>query len=619
MKKKCLFAVLTAMIALFCSIGVFSAEVVDSGDCGESVTWSVYDDGTLVISGEGEMANYFQMEEAPWGVHSASIRSVLVEEGVTTVGDYAFLSLNAESISLPEGITFIGERAFAYCEKLTALTIPESVAVIDDYAFQSCTSLNKLTLLSPYTLFNGTNLFMLANENVVIHGHTGSTAQIFADANRFAFVSTGDEAPDLDSKLVASGECGDNAVWDLYASGKLVISGTGDMWDYGGGIFLWYQYRASIKTVIVEEGITSLGKNAFFNCGLQSIFLPESLETIGERAFASCIELNSLHLGANVSLIRNEAFFRCVGLTEIVVDEANSAYSSDEYGVLFNKNKTVLIQYPASNTQEAYHVPETVTTIEYRAFECADIGVLHLPASLTTIGAMAFLDSGNLTAVAVDEANEHFFAGEDGVLLSKDGTELYLYPMGKTEPSYAVPDGVSAIMEYAFWGSQLEMVTIPDGVKTIGQLAFGSSYSLAEVTVPKTVTTIAASAFNGCQSLQKVVILGRNTEIGRMVFTGVPRSLKLYGYEGSTAEAYAAANRLNFIAMEYEEIPGDINLDESVDITDALLLFMHSMLPKEYAIDYSGNIDFTEDGSIDIADALLLFMYSMLPEDYPIV
>jgi hypothetical protein len=176
----------------------------------------------------------------------------------------------------------------------------------------------------------------------------------------------------------ASGTCGENLTWAL-ADGTLTISGTGAMTDYVGGTSPWYSYNNSIETVIVEDGVTSIGRSAFFDCiSLVSITIPNS-----------------------VTSIENMNFIYCTSLTAIDVHENNAAYAS-ENGVLFNKEKTILIQYPAGKPDANYAVPNNVTNIREAAFlNCVNLISVIVGNRVTSIGSHAFSGSSNLTSVII--------------------------------------------------------------------------------------------------------------------------------------------------------------------------------------------------------------------------
>jgi hypothetical protein len=200
----------------------------------------------------------------------------------------------------------------------------------------------------------------------------------------------------------------------------------------------------------VEEG-----KYAFARIKkITSVTIPRGVTYIGVGAFADCTSLTSVTIPASVASIRDGAFNNCSSLTSITVDSQNHEYSSTE-GVLFNKNRTVLIEYPSGKQERNYTIPSSVTSIGDWAFaNSPSLTSLVIPSSVTSIGDGAFANCTSLTSV-----------------------------------------------------------TIPSSVISIGWAAFVGCDSLASVAIPSSVTSIGADAFVGCTSL-RTVTLSRKTAIG---------------------------------------------------------------------------------------------------------
>lgn len=169
--------------------------------------------------------------------------------------------------------------------------------------------------------------------------------------------------------LDATGQCGDNVYWEFNENtGELTLTGEGATWDYEP-----YKsplsFRRSIKSIVIEDGITEIGDALFFDCYMvKALIISESVTSIGEYAFYSIEELESVTISENVHTIGDFAFAMCFNLQYFEVDENNENYSNDSLGVLFNKDKSVLIQYPLGKKMLKYTVPETVTTICDYAF-----------------------------------------------------------------------------------------------------------------------------------------------------------------------------------------------------------------------------------------------------------
>ena len=162
MKRKILGFLL--VLSMLFSIAVIPAHAASSGTCGTNLTWTLSDSGTLTISGSGDMTNFSSADGSPWYSSCASIKAVVIQNGVTSIGQYAFYGCSnltsitisnsvtsiyygafygtgLTSVTIPNRVTNIGWYAFAYCYSLTSVTIPNSVTNIGNYAFYGCNSL----------------------------------------------------------------------------------------------------------------------------------------------------------------------------------------------------------------------------------------------------------------------------------------------------------------------------------------------------------------------------------------------------------------------------------------------------------------------------------------------
>ena len=389
------------------------------------------------------------------------------------------------------------------------------------------------------------------------------------------------------SEATGSGSCGEHLTWAVDQNGHLTVEGYGDMDDYSSSDLRWGGFN--IRTVSLPDGLTSIGAYAFSDCwnltavdiqdsvtsigdcafyscrSLGAIELPDSLETIGNQAFFECAALTSIHIPDSVTSIgANSTFAGCLNLAEITVGQNNVNYCSDD-GVLYNKEKTVLIKYPSSKSGTTFSVPSTVTTIGKHAFSqclsltavsilgpltdlgdaaffgCAYLSSVTIPDTLVTIGNQAFQGTGittidipdsvtligisaladcnSLTAINVGNSNE-YYSSVDGVLLNANKTSLYQYPVGKTGSSYTVPNTVTSIEYSAFIrNTSLTSVTIPNSVTVIEENAFSGCTSLSSINIPGSVVRIGGSAFAQTQ-LTSVTIPNSVTDMGNAAFRG---------------------------------------------------------------------------------------------------
>ena len=377
----------------------------------------------------------------------------------------------------------------------------------------------------------------------------------------------------LAAGIVDSGTCGaegdgSNLTWTLDSDGVLTISGSGDMhgYDYGSSGAPWDDSR--VKSAVIAEGVTSIGSYAFDDCkSLTSVTIPDSVTSIGDSAFSGCESLTSVTIPDSVTLIDNGAFFGCTSLTSVTIPD--SVTSIDQYA-FYKCESLTSVTIPGSVTSigvgafayckslTSVTIPNSVTSINYEAFRscesltsvtipdsvtsidmsafwgCSSLTSVTIPDSVTSIGKQAFLDCTSLTSVTIPdsvtrigwgafsncaaltgirvaEGNSHYSSDASGVLFSKDKTTLVQCP-GAFSGSYAIPNSVTSIGDYAFSGcSSLTSVTIPDSVTSIGDDAFSDCESLTSVTIPDSVTSIGNCAFASCTSLTGIWVAEGNS------------------------------------------------------------------------------------------------------------
>ena len=485
------------------------------------------------------------------------LTSITIPNSVTSIGNYAFLgctsitSINADTDNpnyssiegvlfnknetiliqypagkhgeyiIPNSVTSIGECAFWGCTGITSITITNRVTSIGSYAFLGCTGLTSVTIPNSVTsigreaFFGCTGLTEFFNHSISPQISEGMFANVdlsqatlrvpacFLDA-----YLTADVWKEFGTKEAIETKVGGNVTtmtWSLYEDGTLIICGTGDMPDWEWEDTPWYDVRASITTVIIGNGVSTIGRYAFYYCtnltsitipnsvtsigdgafsgctGLTSITIPNSVTSIGNSAFWTCRSLTSITIPNSVTSIGMQAFYNCTGLTSIDVAADNPNYSSNN-GVLFDKDKTILIQYPASKQDATYTIPNSVTIIGGAAFRyCTGLTSITIPNSVTIINSSAFWDCTGLISIDVVADNPNF-SSIDGVLFNKNKTNLMQYPAGK-QGAYTIPNSVTSIDDSALRGCT----------------------GLTTITIPNSVTSISRSAFLGCTGLTEFI------------------------------------------------------------------------------------------------------------------
>ena len=511
-------AVLTATIGdvtASCIIHVTSQQTpIASGTCGENLTWTLTEDGTLTISGTGDMTNYLR-PEIPWYSYRSQIVSVFIESGVTSIGDCAFDGCgDLTSIAIPDGVTSIGAGAFENCSSLTSLTIPSSVVSIGNWAFYRCSGLASITIPD-----NVTNI-------------------------------------------------GDCAFYQCSSLTSLTIPNSVTSIGYG-----MFDSCSGLTSVTIPNSVTSIGKRAFYGCSsLASITIPDSVTAIGDCAFTGCSSLTSAAIPDGVTQICSEAFYGCSSLVSVTIPNSATTIGSNAFGLCSSLSNVTIPDsvtdiggwaFDGCSSLDSVTIPESVTSIGIYAFlRCSSLTDVYFGGTTEEQWNRISVADGNEallnatihyhTTVASGTCGKNltWTLTEDGTLtLSGTGdmagynwnslSEVPWYPYRSQIVSASIEPGVTSIGSYVFYEcSDLASVTIPDSVTTIGSYAFYECSNLISVTIPDSVTTIGGGAFGRCSSLSKVTIPDSVTTIGNFAFSGcsslinvsIPNSVTSIGY-----------------------------------------------------------------------------------------
>ena len=458
---------------------VVFAEEINTWDISQngdgSVMATLSDDGTLTISGNGEMKDWRNSSDGAW-YDNREIKNVIINNGVTSIGKSAFsYCSNLISITIPNSVTSIGGKAFVSCRSLTSITIPDSVTSIGGDAFGCCESLTSINV----------------------------------DSNNEKYMSDNGVLYTKDKKTLIQ-----------YPSKKegteyLILQGVESIGEFA------FSDCTSLTNITIPNSVTSIGVDAFYKCtSLTNITIPNSVTSIGGKAFIFCSSLTSITISDSVTSIGGDAFGSCESLTSINVDSNNEKYMSDN-GVLYTKDKKTLIQYPSKKEGTEYLILQGVESIGESAFnECTGLTNITIPDSVTSIGNFAFCECTSLTRIIIPDSVTSIgnFAFCECTSLTRIIIPDSVTSIGNFAFSYCtsltsitISNSVTSIGKYAFkYCSNLTSITIPSSVISIREYAFECCSNLTSITIPSSVTSIGGDAFGSCESLTSINVDSNN-------------------------------------------------------------------------------------------------------------
>ena len=494
--------------------------MLGSGTFGNQLTWQFYNDGVLRITGAGDMPNYTSSSRAPWYKYRSSIKEVVIFNGITGIGDYAFNECAVlETITIPSGVNRIGKYAFYNCSALTDITIPKSISTISTYTFYNCSSLTDIHIpegvstVESYAFYGCSSLqsINIPEKVTIINEYT------FYNCSSLKNIQLYD---------------------DITAIGK----------------YAFYNC-SSLKSIHLQDGITTIGEYAFYNCSsFQEIIIPISVTdigqyafsncssvlilrihnnwnpdfsglTIGANAFANCTSLRSAKIPDSTIKIGEKIFSGCGNLTSISIPfvgdqrRANTETTKHPLGYIFGTSNYTgaakVSQKYNSGTSRTYYIPSSLKTVivtggeitNYAFLNCTGLQNVVIPESATVIGDYAFSGCTGLQSIHIPKSvitiGQYAFQKCSGLM------------------DVVIPNSVTSLGYAAFDScTNLTQITLSANLTVFGSSAFQKCTSLTEIIIPEGLTRIGGSAFSGCTALTSVSIPDCVTEIGASAFSG---------------------------------------------------------------------------------------------------
>jgi len=531
---------------------VFAEEETPSGTCGDNLTWTLVD-GVLTISGTGAMS--FDTDGAPWLSYANEITSLVLNEGITVIGDRAFFGCKSlTSVDIPASVTRIGVGAFASCSELTTVNLCEGLTVIDALAFNLCTKLSNITIPSTVETIGWSAFYQCAMESVVIPAGATIDAEAFSSCPNLQAINVDTNNPyheSIDGVLFTE-DLTTLMQYPAAKSGAYIIPDS--VTTIADNAF---SGSVNLTSVIIPDTVTDIPFAAFLGCeGLTEVEIPKSVTSIGMSAFNLCTALTTVNYGGTES----EWAKVTVGENNDPLLNANIVFAEEEApsgvcgenltwelkdGMLTISGTGAMYNYvsaadggdnvsPFANSTEitGLIVEEGVTSIGGYAFEGCSMTLVQLPTTLEAVGVNAFKDwSGEFLCImypegsVVDWLNISLSSGNHVLFTSemmlaeggKIGEELYwqiidgtLTFMARGEGSgmYESENGEPYEMPWAEYADQITKIDMQKGI-TIHDGAFRGLTKVTELVLPASLLYFQ-DAIGDLPALEKIEIPADN-------------------------------------------------------------------------------------------------------------
>ena len=501
--------------------------LLDSGSCGENLTWELYDTGVLYVNGTGDMNDFhyakYNANAAPWALNREKIQKVVIGEGVTSIGEFAFYQCTAlTEVEFAENskLETIGAGAFGYDSALKTVTLPASLKVIEknafyysaletvafedgaklttigNYAFRNCTALKNVFIPDSTTSLGG-SIYYACGDQVVSNVAEDSSAYRYVVKNGYAY-----ETREALPVVKYEGTAGD-LTWTLYDNGTLEIGGYGTMADYhyakhNANAAPWALYRSDITKVVIGKGVQNIGEFAFYQCtALTEVTFAEgcTLTDIGAGAFGYLSALKSITLPASLKTIDKNAFYYSA-LETVAFEDGAKLTTIGNYAF---RNNTAL---------KSFYIPDSTTELGSAIFyACGDQVVVNVAADSSAYRYAVKQGYAYVTREPQPVVKYEGTCGEGLTWALYDNGTLVIGGNGSMNSFHYAKYNDNAA-PWALYRSDITKVVIGKGVKSIGDYAFYQCTALTEVVFEEgsTLTYIYAGAFGYDSALKSITL-----------------------------------------------------------------------------------------------------------------
>ncbi|MBQ7996221.1 MAG: leucine-rich repeat domain-containing protein [Paludibacteraceae bacterium] len=580
----------TLLLALIASVGSLFAQ---SGTCGDNLTWNLTN-GVLTISGTGAMTDFNSTSDNPWYGHRNAIKSVIIGDGITSIGKGAFYNCSVltsvtignsvksieqgafqncsglPSIVIPNSVTSIEYGAFKGCTVLKSVTMGNSIKSLGDYAFENCSSLNSVTIPNSVTSIGYGAFGNCSGLASVTIGNSLTSIGNFAFYNCSGLTSVTNYAttPQTIDEYVF-GSVNISSCTLQVPAGSVTAYKTATVWkDFGaiqaisgdtpctpisGTCGVNLSWKLSCDGVLTISG---MGAMADFNSAsdipwyeyryaIKSVVVSKGVTSIASNAFQKCTNLTSVTIPNSVTSIGQVAFYECTALTSVKIPGSVTSIGMGAFTYCSGLTSLTIPNSVRSIGQAAFGyctglksvtIGSGITSIEHGLFgNCTALTSVTIPSNVTSIGQVAFYNCTGLTSVTIPSSVTSIGMGA--------------FSGCSSLTSVTIPDGITSIEQETFGNcSSLTSVVIPNGVTSIGDWAFQNCAALTSVEIPNSVTSISDEVFSGCTALRSVTNYATTPQtIDEYVFDNVNISAcTLYVPAGSLAAYKKATVWKNF-------------------------------------------------------------------------